>query len=159
MDALPFAAGLSRETTIVRNAEGKWFQDGEPFENEKLTRAFDRWIERAEDGRFCLKNDINWAYFTLEGAPFFVRSVRIVDDQAHLFLSSDCEVVLDPHTLREGPDGALYCDVAPQMTARFDNHAVIQLEELVGEDELGPYVRAGHDRVRPPRVGDPLQSI
>jgi len=158
MDPSQFAAGLSRETTIVRNAEGKWFQDGEPLEHEKLTRAFDRWIERAEDGRFCLKNDINWAYFTLEGAPFFVRSVRIIDGQAHLFLSSDREVVLDPHTLREGPDGALYCDVGPNLTARFDKHAAVQLEGLLDEDELGPYVRAGHDRVRPPRVADPLKS-
>jgi len=159
MDPTPFFTGLSRETTIVRNADGKWFQDGEPLEHDRLTHAFDCWIERAEDGRFCLKNDINWAYFKLEGAPFFVRSVRITDGVARLLLSNDREVELDPHTLREGPDGALYCDVAPRMAARFDKHAAIQLEELIHEDELGPYVQAGHDRVRPPRVGDPLESL
>lgn len=156
MDPTQVAFGLSRETTIMRNADGKWFQDGEPLEHERLTRAFDRWIERADDGRFCLKNDINWAYFTLEGAPFFVRSVRIEDGRAELLLSNDQEVPLDAHTLREGPDGALYCDVGPDLCARFDKHAAMQLSELIGEDELGAYVQSGHDRVRPPRVSDPL---
>jgi uncharacterized protein len=159
MDPSPIPFGLSRETTIVRNADGKWFQDGEPLEHERLTRAFDRWIERAEDGRFCLKNEINWAYVTLEGAPFFVRNVRIEHGVARLTLSSDREVALDAHTLREGPDGALYCDVGPNLCARFDKHAAMQLSELIGEDELGPYLQAGHDRVRPPRVSDPLKSL
>jgi len=159
MDPISLPVGLSRETTIRRSADGKWFHDGEPLEHDKLARAFDRWIERADDGRFCLKNEINWAYFELEGAPFFVRSVQVRDGKAELLLSSDRQVTLDPHTLREGPDGALYCDVGPDLCARFDKHAAIQLAELIDEDELGPYVVAGHDRVRPPRVEDPLMPL
>jgi hypothetical protein len=156
MEPSDVAFGLSRETTIHRDAEGKWFHEGEPVENEKLARAFDSWIERAPDGRYCLKNAINWAYVTIEGAPFFVRSVRIVDDVAHLTLSNQKQVRLDPRTLREGPEGALYCDVDGGMPARFDKHAAVQLSELLGEDEQGTYVRAGKLRVRPPRVSDPL---
>lgn len=153
-EKLPF--GLSRETTIVRTADGRWFHDGDPLENPKLARAFDSWIERAEDGRFCLKNDINWAYFKLEGAPFFVRSVQVQDGTAELLLSNDKHVTLDPRTLREGPDSALYCQAYPDMAARFDSHAAVQLGELLDEDEQGPFFRVGTERVRPPRLADPL---
>jgi uncharacterized protein len=153
-EKLPF--GLSRETTIVRSAEGRWFHDGEAIDNPKLARAFDRWVTRAEDGRYCLKNDINWAYFKLEGAPFFVRAARVVEGKAELLLSNDELVTLDPNTLREGPDSALYCDAYPDMSARFDSHAAVQLADLIDEDERGPYFRVGQQRVRPPRVANPV---
>jgi hypothetical protein len=153
-EAFPF--GLSRETTIRRDAEGRWFHDEEPVENEKLARAFDRWVERAEDGRFCLKNDINWAYISLEGAPYFVRAVRVQDGAARLLLSNDWEVPLDFRSLREGPDAALYCDVGEGLTARFDRHAAVQLGELLEEDADGPFFHVDGNRVRPPRVLDPL---
>lgn len=153
-EKLPF--GLSRETTIRRTADGRWFHDGEPIENTKLARAFDRWVTRAEDGRYCLKNDINWAYFQLEGAPYFVRGVRAEGGEAQLLLSNDAWVALAPHSLREGPDGALYCDAYPGEAARFDSHAAVQLADWIDEDERGPYVRAGTARVRPPRVQDPV---
>ncbi len=166
MEPTSFPFGLSRETTIVRRADGRWFVDGEAIDNPKLARAFDRWIERAEDGRYCLKNDINWAYFTLEGAPFFVRSVQRSEGGAadgstqhakvELTLSNDRAVELDFTTLREGPDGALYCTVLGGEPARFDSHAAVQLGDLLEEDAEGPFFPVGSERVRPPRVSDPL---
>ncbi|MDB4977556.1 MAG: hypothetical protein JWN48_5897 [Myxococcaceae bacterium] len=152
--APPF--GLSRETTIRRSADGKWSQDGEAIDNPKLAHAFDCWIELAEDGRYCLKNDINWAYVTIEGAPFFVRSCLVSGQQAELLLSNDKRVTLDFTTLREGPDSALYCEAYPHMPARFDTHAAVQLGALLEEDEQGPYFLRGGVRIRPPRVQDPL---
>lgn len=157
MEPSDVALGFSRETTIHRDADGKWFHDGEPVENEKLARAFDSWVERAPDGRYCLKNAINWAYVTIDGAPFFVRSVHVVGDVARLTLSNQKQIELDPSSLREGPEGALYCDVEGGMTARFDKHAASQLADLLEEDEQGTYVRAGTKRVRPPRVSDPVR--
>ena len=101
--------GWSRETTIVRDAEGHWFHDGMPLDQPNLERAFDRWVDRAEDGRYSLKNDINWAYITLHGAPFFVRALRIEpDERVILSLSSDREEPLRPGTLRIDRAGALY---------------------------------------------------
>jgi uncharacterized protein len=147
--------GLSRETTIRRTADGKWSHDGDPIDNDKLARAFDRWIERAEDGRWCLKNDINWAYFTLEGAPYFVRSVQLQGEDATLRLSNDRTVELGFRTLREGPDDALYCTALGEAT-RFESHAAVQLGELLQEDERGTYFPQGGERVRPPRREDPL---
>jgi hypothetical protein len=59
--------------------------------------------------------------------------------------------------LREGPEGALYCDAYLGCAARFDKLASMQLGELLREDELGPYFPDGEARrVRPPRVDDPL---
>ena len=153
--------GFSRETTLFRDSEGRWFHDGQPLEHSNLVRAFDRWIERAPDGRYCVKNDINWAYITLEGPPFFVRSVAIDDQgQPQLLLSNDQQEPLRGETLRVGPDGALYCDVgAGDMSARFERHAAMQLEPLIAEDEQGIYLRLDGRRVRPPRVEDPLQPL
>ncbi len=158
MEPTNFPFGLSRETTIRRTADGKWFQGEDPIANVKLARAFDRWVTRAEDGRYCLKNDVNWAYFTLEGAPYFVRAVHVAGGRAELALSNEDRVPLDLRTLREGPDGALYCDAYPGQPARFDAHAAVQLGALLEEDERGPYLRDGDQRVRPPRVPDPLAS-
>jgi hypothetical protein len=153
--------GFTRETTLFRDAEGHWFFDGEPLEHANLQRAFDRWIERAPDGRYCVKNDINWAYFRLEGPPFFVRAV-ILDASNHpqLLLSNDRQEPLRGETLRVGPDGALYCDVgAGDMVARFDRHAAMQLEPLIREDAQGIYVQLDGQRVRPPVVNDPLAPL
>ncbi|HEY6882124.1 MAG TPA: hypothetical protein VI299_29040 [Polyangiales bacterium] len=155
MEPTNFPFGLSRETTIRRTADGKWFHDGDPLDNDKLARAFDRWIERAEDGRWCLKNDVNWAYFQLEGAPYFVRSVKLDGEQAELLLSNDRSVPLDFRSLREGPDGVLYCTALGE-AARFESYAAVQLGALLEEDERGHYFPQRGERIRPPRKQDPL---
>lgn len=159
MDAGAFVPppGFSRETTIRRDAEGRWSQDGVPLEHENLVRAFDRWVDRAEDGRLCLKNELGWAYVAIEGAPLFVRSLQLDVAGALLRLSDDREERLDPRTLRVGPDGALYCDArGGLLAARFDRHAQAQLAEVLDEDERGIFVSLGGARVRPPSVDDPL---
>jgi hypothetical protein len=160
MDPANFLQGMTRETTIRRDAEGRWFYDGEPLEHPNLTRAFDRWVSRAEDGRYCLKNDINWAYIALEGAPLFVRNVHAAAGRPMLALSNDTSVPLALETLRSGPEGALYCNVpageAGTLVARFERHAASQLEPWLGEDGAGVYLEVAGQRVRPAVVSDPL---
>jgi len=149
--------GRTRETTIARDDQGRWFHDGQPLEHANLVRSFDAWIERAEDGRFCLKNDINWAYITLDGPAYFVRSARVDGDELRLTLSGGSEEVLDPNTLRQGPDGALYCDVrGGSVAARFDRHAMARLEGRVNEDADGVFLAVGTEKLRPRLVTDPL---
>ena len=156
MDPASYLTGKTRETSIRRDAQGRWFFEDDPLEHPNLIRAFDRWIERAQDGRWCLKNDINWAYFTLEGPPFFVRSVQIEGGVVSLLLSDDRTERLDPSTLRQGPDGALYCNVRGDMAARFDRHAMHQLDAVLQQDDQGVYLAIGTERVRPPVAADPL---
>jgi hypothetical protein len=160
MDPASFLEGRTRETTIHRDAQGRWFHDGQPLEHPALCRSFDRWVERAEDGRYCLKNAINWAYISLDGAPLFVRGARIEGDRVTLLLSDDREARLDPDTLREGPDGSLYCDVHERddMVARFERHVAAQLEPLMGEDGDGVYLQIEGRKVRPPVTAEPLSG-
>lgn len=149
--------GLTRETAIRRDAEGRWWNGDERLDQASLERAFDGWIDRAPDGRFCLINDINWAFVAIEGPPYFVRSVEVQGDAATLRLSGDLDEPLDPSTLRLGPGDALWCDVrGGRVPARFDDHAVQRLSVVLDEDEHGPYFRLGGEKVRPPEVADPF---
>jgi len=159
MDPNQFLFGKSRETNIRRDAQGRWFDGAEPLLHPKLVRAFDRWLERAEDGRFCLKNDINWAYVSVEGAPLFVRTVTIGSDGAvQLTFSDERSEPLVAHSLRQDRAGALYCDArGGQLVAQFDRHAQQQLEPLLREDADGVYIALGGEQIRPPVVDDPLE--
>jgi hypothetical protein len=155
--AMFIEAGRTRETKIRRDARGRWWNDQDPITHANLVTAFDAWIGRAEDGRYCLQNDINWAYVTVEGAPIDVRTVRFEGDGVMLSLSDGRTEPLDPATLREGPDGALYCTVrSGTMPARFDVHAAMLLGERAIETDRGIALRIGETSVVPPRIVDPL---
>lgn len=155
----PWFAGLSRETTLYRDAEGRWFFDDEPVAHPNLSRAFDGWIGRGDDGRYCLRNSINWAYVRIDGPPYFVRAVQLLPDGGiGLSLSGDRESRLDPATLCQDAAGALYCRVFEEaLIARFDSHAAAQLGPRLHEDGAGVYLDIDGKQVRPPLVDDPLR--
>ena len=156
--------GRSRETRIRRDARGRWWNGDDEITHALLVRAFDGWIERTDDGRYCLKNDINWAYVTIEGAPIDVRACQLESAggairRCVLALSDGREETLVVRTLREGNDGALYCDVrGVTMPARFDAHAAVQLSDALVETKDGTAIAIGGDAFVPPRVDDPLAS-
>jgi hypothetical protein len=157
MDPAQFLQGRTRETEIRRDARGRWFNGVDPIDHPNLTRSFDGWVDRAEDGRFCLSNSINWAYVEIEGPAYFVKDVEPTADGIDLILSGNVREPLDSTSLRQGPQGALWCAVREgRCPARFDNHAVSKMSDRVGEDESGVYVLIGGQRVRPPLVRDPL---
>lgn len=150
-------AGLSRETTIRRDVEGRWWHDGEPVTNPGVARAFDRWVDVAEDGRFCLRNQVNWAYVEIEGPPVFVDRARPGPLAVELELSDGRTERLDPETLRSDSDGNLYCDVRDgRMTAGFRRRAMLDLVESLDEGE-GGVLLCLEQAVHPiPVVEDPL---
>ena len=149
--------GYTRETDIRRDRAGRWYQGDELITHDNLVRSFASWIDRAPDGRFCLRNDIHWVYATIEGPPYFVRSASLDGERLVLKLSGDRQEALDTGTLRVGPDDAVWCDVLQgRVPARFDNHAITQLAEVVGEDAQGLFLQIGAEVVRPPRVADPM---
>ena len=129
--------GRSRETAIRRDAQGRWWNGPDAITHPNLTRSFDGWIARAEDGRTCLSNAINWAYVTIEGPPYFVRAVTLERpsiDAVVLHLSGDIDERLDPSSLRESADGALTCAVRAGLWARFSAHAAVQLAPILVEE-------------------------
>ena len=157
MDPAQFLQGRTRETAIRRDARGRWFNGDDPIEHRNLTRSFDGWVDRAEDGRFCLSNAVNWAYVEIAGPPYFVKDVAISDDAIVLTLSGDLSEPLDPASLHQGPEGALWCTVREgRCPARFDNHAMSKMSDSIGEDDDGVYVMIGERKVRPVEIGDPL---
>jgi len=151
MDASSLLSGRSRETRIRRDAKGRWFDGDDAITHAGLVQALDGYIDLAEDGRFCLRNDINWAYVTIEGPPYFVRSVTLEGDAVRLHLSGGRSELLDARSLAQDEVGALCCRVRDgRLEARFDNHAAAGLAPLLDEDELGVYVSLAGRRVRPP---------
>jgi hypothetical protein len=86
-----------------------------------------------------------------------VKDVELAADGVGLLLSGDLRERLDPASLRQGPEGALWCVVREgRCPARFDNHAVSKMSDSIREDEDGVYVLIGGEKVRPPEIGDPL---
>lgn len=159
MDPAQLAArGWTRETQIHRDDAGRWFQDGEPIAHPGIVAAFNRWVARAPDGRYCLENEINWAYVEIAGPPVFVRSATVDPSGAKLALSDGRSEALDPTTLREGAEGALYCDVrGGTLPARFDRGAMIQLADALHEDTGGLYFELGGRRYTPAKSDTPLE--
>ncbi len=156
-DPAQLLEGRTRETQIRRDARGRWFNGEDRIDHPNLARSFDGWIDRAEDGRFCLSNSINWAYVEIEGPPYFVKDVSVADARITLHLSGGLDETLNADSLRQGPEGALWCTVREgRCPARFDNHAVSKMSDAVGEDDDGVYVQIGALKVRPPEVADPL---
>ncbi len=158
MDPASFLQGRTRETKIRRDVRGRWFNDQDPVDHPNLVRCFNGWIDRAEDGRFCLSNDINWAYIEIEGAPYLVRDLNIDGNDVHLSLTGEREELLDPATLRVDAHGVLWCAVREgRCPACFDTHAANKLGDLIDEDEEGMFLRLAGGKVRPASIADPLR--
>src|SRR6476659_7824640 len=131
--------GTSRESTIVLDAEGRFWHDGERVEHPALEKALHGWIARhPDDGRFILTNGYDWTYFKVDDVPFTVRSLRVEPDSVMLTLSDETEEPLVPETLRVGRGDALYAKVkGGSFEARFTRHAQTALAPALGEGKGG----------------------
>lgn len=148
MDPNAWLKGRTRETSIRRDARGRWFNGDEAITHPRLVEALDSWIERAEDGRFCLKNDINWAYIALEGSPFRVRRVVSAEPAPLLLLSGGLRESLRPETLRLDSEGRLHCRVRGDLDAAFLPQAQFDIGQYLVSSDPVTFEIAGL-RVRP----------
>jgi uncharacterized protein len=126
---LPPPEGRSRESTIVLDADGRFFHDGVAVTHPGMARAFSSWIQRhPDDGRFILSNGYDWSYFRVEDAPFQVNSLRFSSDTASIELSDGSIEPFAAETVRVGPDDALYVAVkGGAFEARFSRSAQLGL--------------------------------
>jgi hypothetical protein len=137
----PAPEGRSRESTIRLDAEGRFWHEGRRVDHAGLAAALHDWIGRhPDDGRYILSNGYDWTYFTVDDAPYVVRTLRIEPERIVLVLSDGTEEVWDPEATRVGPDAALYAPVKREARggpyeAKFSQHAQASLEPvlLVGE--------------------------
>jgi uncharacterized protein len=117
---------FSRETTIVLDREGVFWHDGQRVDHPGLAQAFASWIDVDPDtGRYILRNSINWAYITVEDAPFQVRAL----DGWDVVLSDGTREPLDVQSLRLGENDVPYCTVKGRFPARFSRGAMVTLLE------------------------------
>jgi hypothetical protein len=132
---LPPPAGRSRESKIVLDAKGRFFNDGVPIEHGGMAAAFASWIRRhPDDGRFILTNRYDWTYFAVEDVPFFVRGLSVGPRGVVVRLSDGTEEELDASTLCVGDADAVYARVkGGEFEAKFVPAAQSSLVELVVE--------------------------
>lgn len=133
----PAPEGRSRESTIVLNAEGQFFHEGARVEHPKLADAMHTWIRKhPDDGRYILSNEYDWTYFTVEDAPYFVRSLRVEPKQVMLRLSDTSEEPWIVEDSWEGAGDTLYTHVKRDraggpFVAKFTRHAQSQLSPVL----------------------------
>lgn len=151
----PAPEGRSRESTLRLDALGRFWHEGAVVEHSGLAAALHSWIGRhPDDGRYILTNGYDWTYFTVDDAPYFVRTIRIEPAAIRLLLSDGSEESLDPASARVGVDGALYATVkraAPggPYEAKFTPHAQGSLAPALVETAAAlPAIRIG-DRMIP----------
>lgn len=154
---MAMAPPLTRETTIRRTKDGTWFHDGEKVENPAVAKAFDRWVGRAEDGRYILKNAVNWAYVDIEGPPLFVRRAHVEAGELWLTFSNDDRKPLAADTLRVDPEGRLFCTaVDSNLSAGFSRRAMLDVAEHLEAHGTEIRLELGDRQIPVRSVEDPL---
>lgn len=135
-DTLPFP-GATRETTIRVDAQGQFWHDGQPVTHPGLARSFAQWVDvDPESGRYILKNDVNWAFITVDDAPLVARAATVSGDAVLLSLSDGTSEPLDPATLRVEPGDVPYCDVrGGKLPAKLLPGAAFVVLEWLGDRE------------------------
>ena len=125
----PAPPGRSRESRIVLDERGRFFNDGVPIDHSGLATAFASWIElHPDDGRFILTNGYDWTYFRVVDAPFLVTHVEGSADGLAVRLSDGSEERLDPDgvALDLAPPGS-----APELSSPGTDGLVADDDEAV----------------------------
>lgn len=116
--------------------EGRFFHDGAPVEHEGIARAFTRGLSRTGDGRYVVRLGGDFAYVSVDDAPWQVRRVIPADGALRLQLSDESEETLDPGTLACSPEGVLYARVkGPGERARLSRQAQADLAPFLREED------------------------
>ena len=116
---LPPPPGRSRESGIVLDAEGRFWDHGELVTHRGMQDAFATWIRRhPRDGRFILCNGYDWTYFRVDDVPYFVRGLGGSGSEPTLLLSDQSEERLDPR-IQEGAFEARFTPAAQAALAPF----------------------------------------
>jgi len=137
----PAPEGRSRESTLRLDAVGRFWHDGARVKHAGLAAALHSWISRHPDnGRYVLTNGYDWTYFTVDDAPYFVRSIRIERRGIVLILSDRSEEAWSPEKTCVGADSALYTSVKESARggpyeAKFTPHAQASLEPVLVEGD------------------------
>ncbi len=132
MELPPPPPGLTAESSIRIDGDGRFWHDGQLVEHPGLAAAFASWLAvEPATGRYVLRNAVNWCYVTVERTPFVVRAVtEHAGGGLELTLSDGTREPLDTATLRLGDDDVPECRVKDsRFPARFSRTAAYALLE------------------------------
>lgn len=136
---IPFK--LSRESRIRIDREGHVWHEGERVLHPGLARTLARWIDIDDQGRYVMRNALDWCFVTVDHTPLVVRSVRLETDPrmcVEVELSDDTTEALDLGTVQVDPDGVVYAHVrGGKLLARFDRQPSFKFLEHVETDDRG----------------------
>lgn len=156
---LPPPPGRSRESKIVLDERGRFWNGPFLIDHDAMSRAFASWIRRhPDDGRFVLTNGYDWTYFTVKDAPFFVRGVHGESDGGvGLELFDGTVEALDPTSISVSEDGVLFAMVkGGEYLARFLQPAQTQMTDFIDEGTAGePCLRVSGKTYRIPDRSTP----
>lgn len=128
---------------IRLDPEGRFWHDGEEVLHPAIVRSWHLGLERAPDGRYLIRFGHDWAFITVEDAPFVVRRVVPTGDGLALQLSNTIHEPLRPETLNRSAEGVLYCRTREGHRARFSRQAQADLAPHLAEDRGRFFVRIG----------------
>lgn len=136
----------------------RFWHDDVLVEHPAILQAWHQGLERAEDGRYLIRFGWDWAFITVEDAPYLVRRLVPERDDLRLILSDESEENLDPSSLARSKEDVLYCRVKGGHRARLSRQAQLDVMEYLREESPGLYCLAlgsrrwpiGEDVGRPP---------
>jgi hypothetical protein len=149
--------GLSRETDLRLDPQGRWHATGFDLEHPGILQAFSRWLERTDQGRYVLRNDLHYVYVRVEGAP--LHAVGLEGDEAGLVLRlrGGEREPLRPETLRQGLDGTLYASARDgSWPVRLAPSVVLALAPYLRDQGDGAAIELTGSRHAIPTREDPL---
>ncbi|HEX4341696.1 MAG TPA: hypothetical protein VH062_37560 [Polyangiaceae bacterium] len=151
---LPPPPGRSRESRIVLDELGRFWNGPVPIDHEAMATAFASWITiHPDDGRFIMTNGYDWTYFTVKDAPFLVRHVETTGRGTVLRLFDGSEESLDPSSVTVSEDGILYTRVKDgRFEARLAPAAQKEMVDVLDEGPDGAAVVRIGERDYPVRA-------
>jgi hypothetical protein len=128
---------------ITVDKEGRWFYRGAEIIRREIVELFCRHLVRVPAGQYVIRWRGQECPVQVEDTPFVIWSAAVVRGDGGpigvlLEISDGTSEMLDPRSLRIGPENVPYCAVhegtAP---ARFSRKAYYQLVRMVEEDPRG----------------------
>ena len=137
----------SKEESQIRLSEtGKWFHQGQPFENSKIIEFFHRAIRKDNQGEYFLFNRVGkkteHVYFEVADTAYFVTSLgsKPEDNLLEGKLNIGQRVSIDIESLVEDDRGVMYCQVFTGDRARFTKRTLEELADMSEMDQAGVFL-------------------
>lgn len=139
-----------QSSKITFGRDGRWYSDGEPITNQKISQLFSRHVVRQADGSYRIEIDWDKAPIEVEDTPYVVRSAAATEAGGFTVeLNDETSEPLDLGSLEISPENVLYCRVKNgSERARFLRPAYYHLAPFI-QESAGSFVVRVHGEEYP----------